>query len=374
MGSMKNASKSESVKADTDADGAGALAQDPENSGAVPDPMSILNQAGDAIIILDLDGAVRYWNRAAERLFEWPLSEAMQRHAQDFLWTDSSSVDDALAGVLARGIWNGELAIATKSGGRLIVESRWSLLRDERTRSPSVLTIHSDITEKAKRNEQFARVRQLESLGDLARGFAHDLNNVLGPIIMAADLFKLTMKSERELDLLEMVEVSARRGSEIVKQMLSFSKAYNPGCDAGEEAQASGADDGLPRGHGELILLVDDETSIRLITGRALEAHGYQVITACNGAEGLAKYSARRGDVALVITDMMMPVLSGAELIRSLMESDPLVKVIASSGVNMKGAEEEAARNGGKWFLRKPYTVARLLAAIEDALHPRKSA
>ena len=374
MESMKNASKSESVTAQTGGDGAGALAQDSENSGALPDPMSILDQAGDAIVALGLDGAVRYWNRAAERLFEWPVSEAMQRHAQDFLWADSPSVDDALAGVLASGVWNGELSVVTKSGGRLIVESRWSLLRDERTRSQSVLTMHSDIMEKARRNEQFTRVRQLESLGDLARGFAHDLNNVLGPIIMAADLLKLTVKSERQLDLLEMVEVSARRGAEIVRQILSLSKARNHVRDAGEETRAGGAGDGLPRGRGELILLVDDETSIRSITSRTLEAYGYQVITACDGAEALAKYSARRSDVALVITDMMMPALGGTDLIRALTETDPLVKVIASSGGNAKGAEEEAARNGGKGFLGKPYTVARLLAAIEDVLHPRKSA
>ena len=367
---MKNAPESESVTADAEAGAAAGLAQNSGNAGGIPDPMSILDQARDAIIVLGLDGAVRYWNSAAERIFEWPVSEAMQRHAQDFLWADPSSVDDALAGVLATGAWNGELPIVTKSGGRVLVESRWSLLLDEGARSRSVLTIHSDITDKAKRQDQFARVQQLESIGALARGFAHDLNNVLGPIIMAADLFKLTMKSQRELNLLETVEVSARRGSEIVKQILSLSKSGFLESDAGSD-QAEGADDGLSRGQGELILLIDDETSIRLITGRTLEAYGYQVITACDGADGLAKYSARRGEVALVITDMMMPVMGGVETIRALTECDPSVKIIASSGVNMKGAEEEAVRNGVKWFLRKPYTVARLLAIMEGVLRPR---
>jgi PAS domain S-box-containing protein len=373
MERMKNALKSESMTADAEPGGAGELARDPAKSGAIPDPMSILEQARDAIIVLGLDGAVRYWNGAAERIFEWPVSEAMQRHAQDFLWEDPRATDDALAGVLASGAWNGELAIVTKSGARVLVESRWSLLRDERTRSRSVLTIHSDITDKARLQDQSARLQQLESIGVLARGFAHDLNNVLGPIIMAADLFKLTMKSQRELNLLETVEVSARRGSEIVKQMLSFSNAGVLESNASSD-EAGGANDGLPRGRGELILLIDDETSIRLITGRTLEAYGYQVITACDGADGLARYSARRGEVALVITDMMMPVMSGAETIRALTKLDPLVKVIASSGVNMKGAEEEAVRNGVTVFLRKPYTVARLLAIMEEVLRPGKSA
>jgi len=374
MESVKNALNPESVAADG---GEGAVAdkrQDHANAGAIPDPMSILDQARDAIIIFGLDGAVRYWNPAAERIFEWPASEAMERHAQDFLWEDPSSVDDALAGVLAGGAWNGQLTATAKSGGRVLVESRWSLLRDERTQSRSVLTLHSGIAEKAKPGDQFSGGQQLESLGALARSFAHDLNNVLGPIIMAADLFKLMMKSPRERELLETVEVSARRGSEIVKQMLSFTKAGSPAPGAGSGAQTGGVNDEFPRGHGELILLIDDETSIRLITSRTLEAYGYRVITACDGAEGLAKYSARRSEIALVITDMMMPVMGGPETFRALMKIDPLVKVIASSGVNMKGAEEEALRNGVKWFLRKPYTVARLLAILEEVLRPRKSA
>jgi PAS domain S-box-containing protein len=368
MESMKDGLQSEAATADTESAGADARAQGTANPGSIPDAASILEQARDAIIVLGLDGAVRYWNRAAERIFEWPASEAMQRHAQDFLWADPHSVDEALASALASGDWIGEVAAVTKSGGRKLVESRWSLLRDERTQSRSILTIHSDITEKTKRQDQAARVQQLESISSLARGLAHDLNNVLGPIIMAADLFKLTVKSQRELDLLETVEVSAKRGSEIVKQMLAFTKARIRDPETGSADQASGGDDGLPRGQGELILLIDDESSIRLITGRTLEAYGYQVITACDGAEGMAKYSAHRSEVALVITDMMMPVMNGAEIIRAMLKLDPAVKIIASSGVNMKGAEAEALRNGVKLFLRKPYTVPQLLALLAGAL------
>jgi PAS domain S-box-containing protein len=365
MERMNQPLKSDSVAGDSEGD---AAAQAPENSGTIPEPMSILDQARDAIVLLGLDGSVRYWNRAAERIFEWPVVEAMERHAQDFLWANPSSADVALANVLATEAWNGPLAIVTKSGERRLVESRWSLLRSKDSKSRSILTIHSDITEKAKLQDEFARVQQLESITALARGFAHDLNNVLGPIIMAADLFKLTMRSQREMNLLETVEVSARRGSEIVKQMLAISKPQSHDAGGGSEAQAGRAGDGPPHGNAELILLIDDETSIRLVTGRTLEAYGYQVITACDGADGLAKYTARRGEVAIVITDMMMPVMSGVETIRALLKLDPAARIIASSGVNMKGAEEEAARNGVGFFLHKPYTVAKLHAILKEAL------
>jgi PAS domain S-box-containing protein len=233
MESMNHALESQAAAAEAEAGGADAPAREPVNSGAIPDPMSILDQARDAIVVLGLDGAVLYWNCAAERIFEWPAAEAMRRHAQDFLWADPRSVDAAFAGVLAGGAWNGAVTIATKSGSRRLVESRWSLLRDERTGSRSLLTIYSEMTEQIKVRDECARVQQLESIGARVREFAHDLNNVLGPILMAADLFKLTMKSRRELDLLETVEVSAKRGSEIVKRMLAFGKAHSPG--SGEE-------------------------------------------------------------------------------------------------------------------------------------------
>ena len=374
MESVRNALGSETRPGDAAAGEAGALALEPANPGTtIPDPLSILDQARDAIVILGLDGAVRYWNRAAERIFEWPGSDALQRHAQDFLWEDPRSGDDALSGVLASGGWNGELAVVTKSGGRRLVESRWSLLRDERTQSRSVLTMHTDITEKTKLEDQFSRAQKLESIGAIARGFAHDLNNVLGPIVMAVDLVKMTTKSPRELDLLETVEVSAKHGAAIVKQMLSLTRTRIFASDADLEAPAGGEDDGLPRGHGELILLIDDHPSIRLITGRTLEAYGYQVITACDGAEGLEKYSARRGEIALAIMDSILPDMTGAEAIRALRECDPFVKIIASGGVNMKGAEEEAVRSGVRVLLRKPYTVERLLAVVEEALRAGKS-
>jgi len=71
---------------------------------------------------------------------------------------------------------------------------------------------------------QFLRAQRMESIGTLAGGIAHDLNNVLGPIIMAVDLFKLKMNDPRDLELLETVEVSAQRGADMVKQVLSFAR------------------------------------------------------------------------------------------------------------------------------------------------------
>jgi len=345
------------------------------------DPAAILDQARDAIIVHGLDGAVRYWNRSAERIFGWSASEAMGRCIQDFLCSDPRSIDEALAGVLASGEWNGKIAHVAKAGNEVLLECRWTMLRDERSSARYILSFSaervesSESADKEKREAQSARLQRLESIGAFASGIAHDLNNVLGPIIMAVDLFKLTLKSRHELEILETVEVSAQHGAEIVKQVLSFTRENedgnsNPvsGEDAGRSVSQSTA--GLPRGNGELILIIDDEASIRMITSQILETFGYRVITACDGADGVAKYAGHRGEVAAVITDMMMPVMGGAATISVLMQLDSSVKIVATSGLNMKVAEAEALQSGVKFFLRKPFTTGTLLGVLNCVLQP----
>jgi hypothetical protein len=122
----------------------------------------------------------------------------------------------------------------------------------------------------------------------------------------------------------------------------------------------------LPRGHGELILIVDDEMSIRDITKTALESNGYNVIVAGDGTEALSLYAEQKEDVKAVLTDMMMPFMDGAATIRALRKMNPHVKIIAASGL----ASNEDAADGVKadLFLTKPYTAEKLLKALEKLL------
>ena len=126
----------------------------------------------------------------------------------------------------------------------------------------------------------------------------------------------------------------------------------------------------LPRGHGETVLVIDDEASVRSITSQTLDAFGYRVVTAADGAEGVAKYAQHAKEIAAVLTDMMMPVMDGAATIRALTRLNPAVKIIAASGLATKGAEAEAAGEGVKNFLPKPYTASTLLIALRDLLRP----
>jgi CheY-like chemotaxis protein len=124
----------------------------------------------------------------------------------------------------------------------------------------------------------------------------------------------------------------------------------------------------LPRGNGETILVVDDEASILAITQQTLQAFGYRVVTAMDGADALSVYVQHRNEIALVLTDMMMPILDGPAIIQALMRINPNVKIIAASGLTTNGGEARLASAGVKRFLSKPYTAATLLKTIRTLL------
>src|SRR5204863_5336465 len=106
-------------------------------------------------------------------------------------------------------------------------------------------------------------------------------------------------------------------------------KIYVPADEDSVAVPAQAKHSELPLGHGELVLLIDDEAPVRRITAQTLETFGYKVITASDGTEGVATYAQHHGEIAAVITDMMMPVMDGAATIRALMRIDPQVRIIA---------------------------------------------
>jgi len=117
-----------------------------------------------------------------------------------------------------------------------------------------------------------------------------------------------------------------------------------------------------------LILVVDDEESIREITRSTLETFGYRVLTANDGTEAIALYADRKNEVAVVLTDMMMPFMDGPATIRALQKMDRGVKIIAASGLTAGHKAGEASLEGVAMFLGKPYTAEKLLLALAKIL------
>lgn len=124
----------------------------------------------------------------------------------------------------------------------------------------------------------------------------------------------------------------------------------------------------LPRGNGELILVVDDETAILDIARQTLEAFGYSVLTAENGAQAIEIYTRDRSKIAAVLTDMIMPVMDGAALIKALRDIDPSVPVIAASGRTAPNQLAEVKDNQSVRFLSKPYSAELMLCTLFQTL------
>jgi two-component system cell cycle sensor histidine kinase/response regulator CckA len=123
------------------------------------------------------------------------------------------------------------------------------------------------------------------------------------------------------------------------------------------------------RGNGELVLVVDDEPQIRDITAAMLTRNGYRVLTASDGAEAVALFATRSGEISVLITDLIMPNLDGAALANIALHLNPRIKVLAMSGLSSAGRSGKTERFGGA-FLFKPFKIQALLAAVSTLLHP----
>ncbi len=120
------------------------------------------------------------------------------------------------------------------------------------------------------------------------------------------------------------------------------------------------------KGHGELILVIDDEPAIRDLLQRVLPASNFKVIAAKEGTEGIAMFAQNIADVRLVITDMMMPVMDGPQTILALRRLREDLPVIAISGLHKHKADVEKVENVR--FLAKPFTVDDLLRTVSESL------
>ncbi|HEY9641785.1 MAG TPA: response regulator, partial [Coleofasciculaceae cyanobacterium] len=188
---------------------------------------ALLNIATDAILVQDLDGNILFWNQGAERIYGWSAEEAIGKKVNDLLHNPlSTQFQEANQHLIEVGEWYGELEQLTQAGQAILVESRWTLMRDEQEQPKSVLVVSTDITEKKQLESQFLRAQRMESIGTLASGIAHDLNNILTPILATAQLLKLKLPNldDQSRRMLDIVEANTKRGAALVTQVLSFAR------------------------------------------------------------------------------------------------------------------------------------------------------
>jgi PAS domain S-box-containing protein len=492
----------------------------------IQEQASLLDATTDAIIVRDLNNQIQFWNKGAELIYGWSTTEAVGLETSQLFYADIlPEVIKASEVVRQKGAWQGELRKLTKTGQEVVVESRWSLVRDDTGQPKSILSVETDITEKKLLEKQFLRNQRLESLGALASGIVHDLNNVLTPIQGVAQLLPRTLPNldERNQRLLTMLVESSKRGSSLVKQILAFARGmdgqrtvlqvrhilteivnvareifpksieiildiasedlwmvnvdatqihqvlmnlfvnardampdggritattsnlvvdetyakmqnnvragsyivitiadtgmgmdpktinqifdpffttketgtglglstvlgivkahggfinvdseidqgtcftiYLPAVTNSEEEQLT---ERLPvfEGNGQVILVVDDEASVREISKSSLETYNYRVMLASDGVEGITLYAQHLDEIAVVMLDMMMPNLDTPSVIRALQRINPAVKIIAMSG---SAANEPIVEQFGlSAFMTKPFNITGVLNTLAN--------
>ena len=192
----------------------------------VREQAALLDNAQDAIFVLDSDNHITYWNKSAERIYGWTATEAIGKSVVELLFKGvvTQQLVKTIKSVNERGEWVGELEEYTKDGKTVTVQGRGNLIRDEQGRPISRLIINTDITEKKKLETQFLRSQRMEGIGALAGGIAHDLNNILAPLLVSVQVLKEKVTDEDGQKLLDALEANVKRGARLVKQVLSFSR------------------------------------------------------------------------------------------------------------------------------------------------------
>jgi PAS domain S-box-containing protein len=490
---------------------------------------SLLDISNEAFITEDLEYRVTYWNSGAEQIYGWTREEAVGRDIRELIYDDATRFEEPAATLAATGRWSGEMRQRSKEGRSIVVACRWQAIVDDEGRPTSYFAVNSDVTALREQQEQQSRARRLESLGTLAGGIAHDLNNVLTPVLMSVQLLRTMQPASEQVELLDGMQSAITRGANMINQVLSFARGVEGARDAvhvsslidelgsltlavlpksieveidqaavpplwGDATQilqvlvnlVTNARDAMPdggtlrisvqvqevtsspevtsvlepgryvavtvedsglgmtpevqsrifepffttknpgdgtglglasslaiarshggylhvhsesgvgsrftlyvpaaddthtanpdavnhdveqmRGHGELVVVIDDEESIRTIVSQTLTRNGYRTVQAQNGRDAMAMLHEHADSVRLVFTDMMMPIMDGAATAAYVLENHPGVAIVASSGLSASAAVDRAREAGVRHFISKPFTAETLLRTIRDAL------
>jgi PAS domain S-box-containing protein len=490
----------------------------------------IIERAQDAVIVRDFTSdLITVWNSGAERLYGWSAHEAIGRPMEELIFAESNDRKALLKQLVSIGEFHGEIKHRAKDGREVIVDSRATLIRNDDGTPRAVLGINTDVTEKKKVEKHLLHTQRLESIGTLASGVAHDLNNILVPILMAVPILRNDPTPGESENLLNTIESSAARGADIVRQVLTFARGaggdrvllqpiylleeiakiakqtfpktvrlrtsyaedlrlvegdptqlhqvllnlclnardampeggtlsltaenfdvdeqyatMTPDLRAGPHVLISVIDTGtgiaqdivekifdpffttketgmgtglglssalgivrshggvirvysaangttfriflpstagvfqadeakaqmdVPTGHGETILIVDDELAIREVAKVVLSKSGYKVLAADDGPSALALFMQQSKEIDVVLTDVVMPIMSGLVLARTLRKMDVRAKVIVSSARDSDYNPGELTDIGVQGCLNKPYSRATLLRAVDRVLH-----
>jgi PAS domain S-box-containing protein len=186
-----------------------------------------LAAAANAIVITDTTGAIEWANPAFTTFTGYTLDEVRGKNPRDLLKSgqhDASFYRIMWEIILAGNVWHGEMINRRKDGTLYTEEMTITPLRNTAGAITHFIAIKQDITERKNLEAQLLRTQRLESVGRLASGIAHDLNNILAPMLMAPPLLREAIQDPDARSLVDTIESSAQRGANIIKQLLTFGR------------------------------------------------------------------------------------------------------------------------------------------------------
>jgi len=184
----------------------------------------MVDRSKDAMIVRSFEHGVTYWNKAAEEMYGWTFEEVAGVSPPELLHDNPSVAYLALADVSRDGNWTGEQQHKTKSGALITVDCRWQLIRDDQGVAIGVFGVNRDVTAINLEREDRARHQRMESIGTLASGMAHDLNNVLTPVLLTLGVLENGETEESKRELIHSLGNGVKRGAQMIQQVLAYAR------------------------------------------------------------------------------------------------------------------------------------------------------
>ncbi|WP_158222692.1 CHASE3 domain-containing protein [Rhodopirellula sp. MGV] len=239
------------------------LSESKANEAKIREQAAILDQVRDAILVCDMEGRILFWNRGSEQLFGYSAEEAMHRNVVDLLFKEISDFWSRGQETLSdTGVYQTEINHQGEDGGLIAIAHRRTLIRNEQGIPYAQLCLNFDVTERKREESRSRRSQRLISIGTLAGGIAHDLNNLLTPILMGAKL--LMREGSDHQRLAKTILTSAERGGQMIKKLLAFA-----GGEDGPRAKINIADV-LEEAHGILQHTLPKSIELNVTTDDAL--------------------------------------------------------------------------------------------------------
>jgi PAS domain S-box-containing protein len=181
----------------------------------------LLDEVSDAILVCDMNDEIIFWNRGSQELYGIPVEQAIGKNAGSMLFEDQSELWEAgRQQILEQGAYQAEISQHVPGRDDIVVEHRRMLVRDQSGEPSAQLILNLDVTDRKNEEARQRRSQRLESIGTLAGGIAHDLNNVLTPILMSGKLLRRGVGDQK--GRIDAIVTSAERGGQMIKKLLSF--------------------------------------------------------------------------------------------------------------------------------------------------------